>query len=77
MIRNENQMYIDMGRKEGIKEGKKEGRKEGKKEGRKEYEKKLKQERIEIAQKLLKLKMPVPQISEITKLKQEEIEKIK
>ena len=30
MIRRENQMYIDMGRKEGRKEGKKEGKIEGK-----------------------------------------------
>ena len=54
MIRNENQMYINMGRKE---------------------ERKIRN--IEIAQKLLKLKMPITQISEITKLPKEEIEKLK
>ena len=53
MIRNENQMYINMGRKEGEKN-----------------------RNIEIAQKLLKLKMPISQISEITTLTKEEIEKI-
>ena len=58
MIRNENKMYINMGRKEGRKEGKK-------------------QNCIEIAQKLLKIKMPISQISEITTLTKEEIEKIK
>ena len=58
MIRNENQMYINMGRKEGRKE-----------------ERKIRN--IEIAQKLLKLKMPITQISEITKLTKEEIEKLK
>ena len=53
MIRNENKMYINMGRKEG-----------------------RKNRNIEIAQKLLKLKMPISQISEITTLTKEEIEKI-
>ena len=61
MIRNENKMYINIGRKEGRKEG----------------EIKLKQTCQEIAQKLLKLKMPITQISEITKLPKEEIEKLK
>ena len=54
MIRNENKMYINMGRKEG-----------------------KKQSCLEIAQKLLKIKMPISQISEITTLTKEEIEKIK
>ena len=58
MIRNENKMYINMGRKEAIKEGKK-------------------QTYLEIAKNLLKLKMPISQISEITKLQKEEIEKLK
>ena len=61
MIRNENKMYINIGRKEGRKEG----------------EIKLKQTCQEIAQKLLKLKMPITQISEITTLPKEEIEKLK
>ena len=61
MIRNENKMYINIGRKEGRKEG----------------EIKLKQTCQEIAQKLLKLKMLITQISEITKLPKEEIEKLK
>ena len=58
MIRNENQMYINIGRKEGRIEGKKKNC-------------------IEIAQKLLKLKMPIAQISEVTDLSEKEIEKIK
>ncbi len=66
MIRNENKMYINMGRTEGKKEGRKEGFKEGKK-----------QTYLEIAKNLLKLKMPISQISEVTKLPKEEIEKLK
>ena len=61
MIRNENKMYINMGRKEG----------------RKETKIKLKQQCLEIAKNLLKLNMPISQISEVTKLPEEEIEKIK
>ena len=66
MIRNENKMYINMGRTEGKKEGRKEGFKEGKK-----------QTYLEIAKNLLKFKMPISQISEVTKLPKEEIEKLK
>lgn len=58
MIRNENKMYINMGKKEGREEGRK-------------------NRNIEIAQKLLKIKMPISQISEVTKLPKEEIEKLK
>ena len=54
MIRNENKMYINMGRKEG-----------------------RKNRNIEIAQKLLKIKMPISQISEVTELTEKEIEKLK
>ena len=54
MIRNENRMYINIGRKEGKKET-----------------------CLEIAKNLLKINMPISQISEITKLSKEEIEKIK
>ena len=61
MIRNENKMYINIGRKEGRKEG----------------EIKLKQTCQEIAQKLLKLKMPITQISEITELTEKEIKSLK
>ena len=50
MIRNENKMYINRGRKEGI---------------------------MEIAKNLLKINMPISQISEVTKLPKEEIEKLK
>ena len=54
MIRNENKMYINMGRKEG-----------------------KKQSCLEIAKNLLKINMPISQISKVTKLTEEEIEKIK
>ena len=65
MIRNENKMYINMGRKEG------------RKEAREETKIKLRQQCLEIAKNLLKLNMPISQISEVTKLSEEEIEKIK
>ena len=58
MIRNENKMYINMGKKEGREEGRK-------------------NRNIEIAQKLLKIKMPISQISEVTELTEKEIEKLK
>lgn len=57
MVRNENQMYINI----------------GKEEERKNSEKKFR----EIVKNLLKLKMPISQISEVTKLPKEEIEKLK
>ena len=57
MVRNENQMYINI----------------GKEEERKNSEKKCR----EIVKNLLKLKMPISQISEVTKLTEEEIEKLK
>ena len=69
MIRRENQMYIDMGRKEGRKEGKKEGKIEGKIEG-------IKEKSIEIARKLLKMGLTSKQVEEATQLKKEEIEKL-
>ena len=65
MIRNENKMDINMGRKEGRKEAREEGKI------------KLKQQCLEIAKNLLKINMPISQISEVTKLPEEEIEKIK
>ena len=52
------------------------GRKEGRKEAREEGKIKLKQQCLEIAKNLLKLNMPISQISEVTKLPEEEIEKI-
>ena len=64
----------ERGTEEGLKQGKKEGMKEGKKEGLKEGEK---NKQLEIAQKLLKIKMPIEQIIEVTGLTEEEIKKIK
>ena len=65
MIRRENQMYIDMGRKEGKKEGKIEGKIEG-----------IKEKSIEIAKKLLSKNTSKKEISEITGLDKKEIDKI-
>ena len=61
MIRRENQMYIDMGRKEGKIEGKIEG---------------IKEKSIEIAKKLLSKNTSKEEISEITGLDETEIERI-
>ena len=61
MIRRENQMYIDMGRKEGKIEGKIEG---------------IKEKSIEIAKKLFKMGLTKEQVEEATQLKKEEIEKL-
>ena len=61
MIRRENQMYIDMGRKEGKIEGKTEG---------------IKEKSIEIAKKLLSKNTSKKEISEITGLNKAEIDKI-
>ena len=60
----------ERGTEEGLKQGKKEGKKEGLKEGEKNKQ-------LEIAQKLLKIKMPIEQIIEVTGLTEEEIKKIK
>ena len=54
----------------GIEQGKKKGIEQGKREG-------LKQNKIETAKKLLKLKMPIEQIVEVTELTKEEILKLK
>lgn len=56
---------MELGKKEGMELGKKEGLELGKKE-----------EKIETAKKLIKLKMPIEKISEITGLSEEEIRKI-
>ena len=65
------------GKEQGIKEGKeqgiKEGIKEGLKEGIKEGEKK---KAIKIAKEMLKAKMSIEQISTLTELSKEEIEKL-
>lgn len=62
MIRKENQMYIDMGRKEGKKEGKIEGKTETIKE---------------IVNKMLRKNLPEKTIIEITGINPKEIEEIK
>ena len=61
MIRRENQMYIDIGKKEGKIEGKIEG---------------IKEKSIEIARKLLSKNTSKKEISEITGLDEAEIDKI-
>ena len=65
MIRRENQMYIEIGKKEGRKEGKIEGKKEGE----------LK-EKIKIVTNMLKEKFNIETIQKITGINKEEIEKI-
>ena len=66
MIRKENQMYIDMGRKEGKKEGKKVGRIEGKKDTLRE-----------IAIKMLKKNLTEKEITEITGISKKELNNLK
>ena len=56
-------------KRQSIRQGLKQGLEQGLKQG-------LKQGKIEIAKKLLKLKMPIKQIAEITSKKKKEIEKI-
>ena len=73
MIRRENQMYIEIGKKEGRKEARKEGKIEGKKEGK--IEGKL-EEKIKIVTNMLKEKFNVEMIQKITGVDKEEIEKI-
>lgn len=77
---------MEKGREEGMQKGMKEGIKEGIKEGLKKGEEKgvkkgiiegAKQEKIKIAKKMLEMKVELKQISEITGLKVEEIEKLK
>ena len=65
------------GRKKGLEEGRKEGRKEGREEGRREGKEGIKQNRIEIAKKLLKKDIKLEEIEEITELSIEEIKQIK
>jgi DNA repair protein RadC len=64
---------IQIGMEKGIKKGKREGLKEGKKEGLKEGAEK---EKINIAKKMKKNKVPIPIISVSTGLTAEEIEKL-
>ena len=66
MIRKENQMYIDMGRKAGKLEGRKEGKREGKRETIKE-----------IVSKMLRKNLPEKTISEITGISEQELKQIK
>ncbi len=58
----------------GLKEGEEKGRAKGIAEGRAEG---IKENQIETAKKLLKLKMPIEQIIEVTNLTKQEIEKIR
>ena len=69
MSKLEEKSALDCAREDGMKEGKEIGREEGLEEG-------IERGKKEIAQKLKKQKMPIKQISEITGLSEEEIEKI-
>ena len=66
----EEQSALETAKNEGKEEGREEGIKEGIKEGKEEGKK---QEKISTAKKLLKLKMPIEQIIEVTELTKEEI----
>ena len=69
---------LKQGKEEGLKQGKEEGLKQGKEEGLKQgKEEGLKQGKEEIARKLLKMQLPLKQITEVTGLSKEEIENIK
>ena len=70
MSRLEEQSALACERKRGVEEGMKQGKEEGLKQGKKEKQ-------VEIAKKLLELKMPVEQIMEATELTEEEIKRIK
>ena len=65
---------VEKGLKEGVEKGLKEGVKKGLKEG---LEKGKKDEKVKIARKLLKLKIPISQIKEITGLSEEQVRKIR
>ena len=78
-LRDQN-TFEAVGKEKGYKQGRAKGRIEGKAEGialGKEQEKAKNKAKLQkIAKKLLKLKMPIEQIMEITELTEEEIKKI-
>ena len=66
------------GKKKGLKEGKEQGLKEGKQQGLKEGKQQgLKEGKIEIAKKLLSKNIDIKEISNITGLPIDEIERLK
>lgn len=65
---------LEEGKRKGLEEGKKEGIEQGKKEG---LEQGKKESSKEIAIKMLKRKMPIEEISEITGLSDKEIKNFK
>ena len=68
---------LEEGKKKGLEEGKKKGLEEGKKKGLEEGEKKgAEKSQREIAQKLLKLKIPLEKVIEATGISKEELEKM-
>ncbi len=72
---------IEQGKKEGMEQGKKEGMEQGKKEGMEQGKKEgiehgKAEEKLSIAKKLKQSGMDIKQISEITGLTEEEIEKL-
>lgn len=79
-LRDENSIF-DAGKDIGRKEGKEEGKKEGIEIGREQgieigKEQGIEQNKKEIANSMLKEKMPIETIMKVTKLSREEIEKI-
>ena len=69
MAKLEEKSALDCAREEGEERGREIGREVGRREGEE-------QNKREIAQKMKKQKMPIKQITEITGLSEEEIEKI-
>ena len=68
--RKESQMYINMGKREGILAGKREGKREGQREGQKLGI-------MKVARKLKQMKMSISEIREATGLTEKEIKEIK
>ena len=78
MLNNELRLKHNEGRREGIKEGKREGIKEGIKEGKKEGKREgIRQGIIKVTKNLLKKKVDISEIKELTGLTEEEIKNIR
>ena len=68
---------LEFAHKEGFQEGMEKGKEEGREKGREEgMEKGMERKSVEIANNLIKLNMPLEQISQVTGLPIEEIEKL-
>ena len=72
-LRQGHEEGLKQGHEEGLKQGHEEGLKQGHEEGVRQGQK---DKQIEIAKKLLKLKLPIKQIVETTGISEEELAKI-